>query len=152
MTSATIAALVVVSLGNALLVGLLWRKRLKRGRERPASFRSNIALSALLSITFSSATYVVFALLWLFQVRAAFTGQQTIALLAVRNGLATAAMALLGGWMFRAFVGEGGNHLGCVGIGSALVDGGHSLRVSSTLNYSRFAWLNGSTNGLLAIN
>jgi hypothetical protein len=102
MTSATIAALAVVSLGNALLVGLLWRKRLSRGRERPAALRSNIALSALLSITFSSATYVVFALLWLFQARAAFTGQQTIALLAVRNGLATAAMALLGGCFGRS--------------------------------------------------
>jgi hypothetical protein len=101
MTSATIAAL-LVSVVNALLVGLLWHKRLSRGRERPASFRSNIALSALLSITFSSGTYVVFALLWLLQVGAAFTGQQPIALLAVRNGLATAAMALVGGCFGRS--------------------------------------------------
>jgi hypothetical protein len=43
MTSETIAAL-LVSVGNVGLVGVLWHKRLKRGRERPASFRSNIAL------------------------------------------------------------------------------------------------------------
>jgi hypothetical protein len=101
MTYATIAAL-LASLGNAGLVGQFWHKRLKRGRERPASFRSNIALSALLSITFSSLTFVVFALLWLFQVRAAFTGQQPIALLAIRSGLATASMGLLGGCFGRS--------------------------------------------------
>jgi hypothetical protein len=95
MTFATIAAL-FVSLGNAALVALLWDKRLRRGRERPASFRSNIALSALLAITFSSVTYVVFVLLGLYT-RAAFNGRQPIVLFAMQGGLATAAMALLGG-------------------------------------------------------
>lgn len=101
MTFATIAAL-LVSVGNAGVVGLLWHKRLARGRERPASFRSNIALSALLAITFSSVTYVVFALLWLCT-RAAFNGRQPIGLFAIQGGMATAAMALLGGCFGRSW-------------------------------------------------
>lgn len=102
MTFATIAAL-LVSVGNAELVGLLWYKRLTRGRERPASFRSNIALSALLAITFSSVTYVVFVLLSLLHTRAAFSGRQPIGSFAIQGGMATAAMALLGGCFGRSW-------------------------------------------------
>jgi len=103
MTSATIAAL-LVSLGNAALVGLLWHRRLRRGRDRPASFRSNIAVSALLAISFSSVTYVVSVLhlLWLHS-RGAFVGRQPIGLFAIQGGLATAAMALLGGCFGRSW-------------------------------------------------
>jgi len=103
MTSATIAAL-LVSLGNATLVGLLWYRRLYRDPEPPASFRSNIALSALLAITFSSLTYVVFLLLllWL-RPRAAFNGWQPVMFFAIQGGLATAAMALLGGCFGRSW-------------------------------------------------
>ena len=102
MTSETIAAL-LVSVGNVGLVGVLWHKRLSRGRERPASFRSNIALSALLAITFSSVTYLVFVLLWLLHARAAFNGRQPIGLFAIQGGLATAAMAFVGGCFGRSW-------------------------------------------------
>jgi hypothetical protein len=116
MTSATIAAL-LVSVGNAGLVGLFWYKRLTRRRERPASFRSNIALSALLSITFSSVTYVVFAVFWLLHTRAAFNGRQPIGSFAIQGGLATSAMALLGGCFGRSW-----ERVGIVS--AALVSGG----------------------------
>jgi hypothetical protein len=101
MTLATTAAL-LVSIGNAGLVGVLWHKRLKKGRKDPASFRSNIALSALLSITYSSVTYVVFFILWLLHIGGAFDGRQAIALFAVRGGMATAATGLLGGCFGRS--------------------------------------------------
>jgi hypothetical protein len=101
MTSATIAAF-LVSLGNAGLVGVLWHKRLKRGWERPASFRSNIALSALLSITYSSVMHMVFFLLWLLHIGGAFDGRQAIALSAIRGGIATASTGLLGGCFGRS--------------------------------------------------
>ena len=102
MTSETIAAL-LVSVGNVGLVGVLWHKRLKRGRERPASFRSNIALSALLSISYSSVTSMVFFLLWLLlHIEGAFDGRQAIALHEIRGGLATASMGLLGGCFGRS--------------------------------------------------
>ena len=114
MTSATIAAL-LVSVGNAALVGLLWHRRLTRGRDHPASFRSNIALSALLAITFSSVTYLVFVLFWL-HTRAVFNGRQPIGSIAIQGGLATAAMALLGGCFGRS--------LERVGIVSAAVVSG----------------------------
>lgn len=115
MTFATIAAL-LVSVGNAALVGVLWYRRLARGRERPASFRSNIALSALLAITFSSVTYVVFALLWLVHSRATFSGRQPIGSFLIQGGMATAAMAFVGGCFGRS--------LERVGIVSAAVVSG----------------------------
>ena len=61
-----------------------------------------MALSALLAITFSSVTYVVFVLLWLLHARAAFNGWQPIGLFAIQGGLATAAMGLLGGCFGRS--------------------------------------------------
>jgi hypothetical protein len=101
MTFATIAA-PLVSIGNVGLVGILWHQRLKRGRGHPASFRSNIALSALLSITYSSVMYMVFFLLWLLHIGGAFDGREAIALFAIRGGLAMAAMGLLGGCFGRS--------------------------------------------------
>jgi hypothetical protein len=99
-TAATIAAL-TMSAANSALIASLWRGRVKKGPTRPASFRSNIALSALLSATVSSVAYWLFVGLWLFS-RRTFDGRQPVGYQTIVAGLATAATALLGGFFGRS--------------------------------------------------
>jgi hypothetical protein len=100
MTAFTIAALMMSAVNNGV-VALLWREREMKGHTRSASFRSNIALSALLSTSVSSVGYLLFVGLWLLS-RHTFNGRQPIGHQAIVAGLATAAMALIGGLFGRS--------------------------------------------------
>jgi hypothetical protein len=100
-TTATTAALMIMSAANSTLIASLWRGRLTKGHTRPASFRSNLALSALLSATVSSVAYWLFVGLWFFS-RHTFNGRQSMGHQTIVAGLATAAMAFVGGLFGRS--------------------------------------------------
>jgi hypothetical protein len=96
MTTPSIAVL-LISASSTAVTGLLWYGRLTTSRAGPASLRSNIALSALLSLSVSSVTFLIFVLLWL-DSRAVFTGRRPIGLWTIAAGLTTTTLALLGGF------------------------------------------------------
>lgn len=72
---------------------------------------------------------MVFVLLWLLHTRAAFNGRQLIGSFAIQGGMATAAMALLGGCFGRS--------LERVGIISAAVVSG-SLWLMAAIDSAGF--------------